>query len=237
MNMLHLIALLSILFSFSSCYQEKTESAITKIIYIDSYLVDCQGVGPQQCMRYREDPNGPWTLFYDSISGFDYQSGYQYQLEVRITPVTTPLADASSLHYTLIKILSKIKSVDRTPKPTIAEISYQEHSRGFYKMITVDTTTIATSKVRNQDPATTSCSKKQWSRISALINLLELQKIHSLEAPTKKHQFDGAPHAQLQIKTADTTYTSCPFDGGTPPAALKALVNQILSLGETVEKQ
>jgi len=77
----------------------------TKILYVDSKLVDCVGVGPQKCMLVRENPNSEWQMFYDKIEGFDFEEGTQYKLEIIITDVENPPADASSLKYTLIKIL------------------------------------------------------------------------------------------------------------------------------------
>jgi len=77
----------------------------TKILYVDSKLTDCVGVGPQKCMLVRENSDSDWQMFYDRIEGFDYQEGVQYQLEVMITNVENPPADSSSLKYTLIEIL------------------------------------------------------------------------------------------------------------------------------------
>ena len=77
----------------------------TKILYIDSKLVDCIGVGPQKCMNVREDPNSSWQNFYDQIKGFDYTEGKSYKLSVKITNVENPPADASSKKYELIEIL------------------------------------------------------------------------------------------------------------------------------------
>ena len=77
----------------------------TRILYVDSTLSDCVGVGPQKCMLTRESLNSDWQLFYDSIDGFDYQEGTQYKLNVMVTSVENPPADGSSLEYSLIEIL------------------------------------------------------------------------------------------------------------------------------------
>ena len=80
-------------------------SSETKIMYIDSKLADCVGVGPQKCMLIRENSDSDWQMFYDKIEGFDYQEGTQYKLEVIITDVENPPADSSSLKYELKKVL------------------------------------------------------------------------------------------------------------------------------------
>jgi hypothetical protein len=69
--------------------------------------VPCTGVAPQQCLRVRELPDGEWQLFYDTIAGFEYEPGFTYVVEVAVTPVANPPADASSLAYTLVRVLEK----------------------------------------------------------------------------------------------------------------------------------
>lgn len=85
---------------------ECNDSTDTKILYIDSKLVDCVGMSPQKCMLVRDNTESDWQMFYDKIEGFDYQEGIQYKIEVKIMNVENPPADASSLRYVLTKILS-----------------------------------------------------------------------------------------------------------------------------------
>ena len=79
-------------------------------LYINSQLVDCVGVGPMQCMLVRSDEQQPWTLFYQQIEGFQFEPGYRYQLTVSKEQLTNVPADASSLRYQLIKVVSKVAS-------------------------------------------------------------------------------------------------------------------------------
>ena len=78
-----------------------------KILYVDSMLVDCVGVGPMKCMKVREDPNASWQNFYDKIVGFDYTAGKSYKISVKVTDVKNPPADTSSKKYELIEILDQ----------------------------------------------------------------------------------------------------------------------------------
>ena len=48
-----------------------------------------------------------YGLFYDQIEGFNYEEGYEYEIVVEVTKVENPPADASSLKYTLIEVVSK----------------------------------------------------------------------------------------------------------------------------------
>lgn len=79
----------------------------TKTLFVDSQLATCTGVGPMQCMRVRSDASQDWTLFYDSIEGFNYEPGYTYELRVSETPVENPPADGSSIKTTLIEVVKK----------------------------------------------------------------------------------------------------------------------------------
>jgi glyoxylase-like metal-dependent hydrolase (beta-lactamase superfamily II) len=85
---------------------QKTNTTFSNL-YVDSKLVDCVGVAPQQCMLVREDADSDWEYFYDQISGFKFEKGYEYKLKIKTTEIKNPPADASSLKYTLIKVLEK----------------------------------------------------------------------------------------------------------------------------------
>lgn len=62
---------------------------------------------PQKCYQIKIDNAQEWTYFYDEIEGFKYQEGFEYALEVVVEKTENPPADASSIRYKLIKIVSK----------------------------------------------------------------------------------------------------------------------------------
>jgi heat shock protein HslJ len=76
-------------------------------LFVGPTLVDCVGVAPRQCLQVKRDPNSDWELFYDSIDGFTYEEGFEYELRVNILPVENPPADASSLQYELVELVSQ----------------------------------------------------------------------------------------------------------------------------------
>lgn len=81
---------------------------------INSYTVDCVGEAEGTCLLVQEgDKIGTedWELFYfeDSITGFDYEPGFIYNLIVRKTSVANPPMDGSSLKFELVRIVSKEK--------------------------------------------------------------------------------------------------------------------------------
>ena len=79
----------------------------TETLYVQDKLADCIGVAPMKCMQVRGQPGESWSLFYQQIEGFTFEPGYRYQLEVTKEQLTDVPADASSLRYRLIKVVSK----------------------------------------------------------------------------------------------------------------------------------
>ncbi|MGF1460237.1 MAG: DUF4377 domain-containing protein [Leptolyngbyaceae cyanobacterium] len=76
-------------------------------LYVGPEKTDCVGVGPQECLQVRYDPEDEYELFYSSIDGFMYEPGYDYELIVQKTPVENPPADASAIEWTLVDIVSQ----------------------------------------------------------------------------------------------------------------------------------
>ncbi|MGY3929436.1 Uncharacterised protein [Aeromonas encheleia] len=79
----------------------------TETLYIQDQLADCVGVAPMKCMQVRSQPGASWSLFYQQIEGFTFEPGFRYQLEVRTEQLTDVPADASSVRYQLIRVVSK----------------------------------------------------------------------------------------------------------------------------------
>jgi heat shock protein HslJ len=88
--------------------------AAGKTVYVGPYQVPCTGVAPQMCMLVREDPDKDWTMFYDQIQGFDYEPGYEYELRVQEEKLENPPADASSVRWVLVEVVSKERSLEGT---------------------------------------------------------------------------------------------------------------------------
>lgn len=81
-----------------------------ELLYVNSKKVECQALAPQKCLQIKDAKSRvyrDWENFYGSIDGFDYQEGYLYTIEVEKTTIPNVPADASSLTYTLIKVLGK----------------------------------------------------------------------------------------------------------------------------------
>jgi len=85
-----------------------------KTIYVGQRQVDCVGVAPQKCLLVKEKPGDDWTMYYDQIQGFDYEPGYEYELRIVEEEVENPPADASSIRWTLVEVVSKTRSLEGT---------------------------------------------------------------------------------------------------------------------------
>ncbi|MGH1522471.1 MAG: DUF4377 domain-containing protein [Nitrosopumilus sp.] len=98
--------------SHEGTHHEETQHSTghKKTIFVGPELSDCVGMGPQKCMMTRDSHEADWQYFYDDIEGFIHEAGYDYHIEVLITDVASPPADASSKKYELLKILSKSPS-------------------------------------------------------------------------------------------------------------------------------
>lgn len=235
-----------IVFIFTMFCFTVTACKATKIVTIKSNLIDCAGVGKQKCMQYKENGDNHWKLFYGSIEGFAYEEGYEYDLEVVIDKVANPPADDSGLKYRLKNVIRKeqnalmaVKTTDKIKSSLITKsqedltplVIYDSSSRGYYFNLAVYNEGHMTfTNQRNVSPDTKAISKADMNDLIKLISSIDLNNIATLESPTNKRQYDGAPFTSVTIYKGKEKYQSSIFDGGYPPAELEALVNKILSL-------
>lgn len=117
-------------------------------------------------------------------------------------------------------------------------VKYQSLSRNSFDYIIVSKSGVLVSKDRNlKDIDRYPISTDEWEAVNELIDAVDKESLRELEPPSKKHQYDGAPHAVLAIITGDVEYMSQTFDHGNPPQRIEALVNKVLSIMENIEKQ
>jgi len=96
--------LLLFIVSMTSCVSSR------KTLYVAAKKVSCQGVVPRKCLQVKTDMHqDDWHYFYNQIEGFSYEEGYRYKLRVKVTKLKNPPADASQLHYQLLKVIDKTK--------------------------------------------------------------------------------------------------------------------------------
>ena len=84
----------------------------TVTLYVGPQRVACVGVGERTCLLVKERPEEPWEYFYDAISGFEFEPGYNYKLLVGKRRIKRVEADGSSVAWRLIRVLEKAPSQD-----------------------------------------------------------------------------------------------------------------------------
>lgn len=104
--------------TLSTCNNNSTKNTSETILFVNNEKLDCTGVAPMKCLQIQESKTldrNDWEFFYGSIEGFDFQAGYIYKLLVKkekLDPESVP-ADASTIRYTLIKVIEKTKEVNK----------------------------------------------------------------------------------------------------------------------------
>jgi hypothetical protein len=84
-------------------------------LWVGPATVECVGgAGEQTCLQVARSDGGEFELFYDSIDGFEFEEGTAYVIDVSVTEVDDPPADASSLRYALVEVISAEPVTDDT---------------------------------------------------------------------------------------------------------------------------
>ena len=74
-----------------------------------------------------------WYGFSNIISGFEYELGFVYDIEVQKKHIKNPMADMPNEEYSLVRILSKTK----VPQETVFDITLTiSYSNGFESLVT-----------------------------------------------------------------------------------------------------
>ena len=89
----------------------------TEKLVVASRQADCIGVAPQKCLLIKRQGSEGWEFWYSGITGFDYEEGYEYVIRIKKDKIDNPPADASSIKYTLKKVISKEKKVSENMPP------------------------------------------------------------------------------------------------------------------------
>jgi hypothetical protein len=73
-------------------------------------------------------------------------------------------------------------------------------------------------------------AKSELSMLYQLVGSVDLSKINDLEVPSRRHRFDGAMLAVIEVQIGQEVYVSVPFDHDNPPSQLKPLADQLSSM-------
>jgi uncharacterized protein DUF4377 len=86
-----------------------SDASVVETLFVREGLVDCQGEAAQKCLQVRGSESEEWRSFYASIEGFEHDPSHAYELRVEVTKVPNAPADAPSLRYRLLEVVSKRK--------------------------------------------------------------------------------------------------------------------------------
>jgi len=114
---------------------------------------------------------------------------------------------------------------------------YVASTRGAYKKVVVTSDSIVTIKDHAmKDVVSKSINKSDWNQLVTASEKVSLEALNDVQAPSKKHQFDGALAANLKIIKDGKEYTSTTFDHGNPPVEIKSMVVKILMISDLDKK-
>lgn len=88
---------------------------------------DCTGVAPMKCYLVKYYNSKDWENFYAQIEGFKYEEGYRYKLLVKKTKLKNVPADAPSIKYELLRILSKKRKNANAEESSTFKLTIKEN--------------------------------------------------------------------------------------------------------------
>ena len=109
------------------------------------------------------------------------------------------------------------------------EIQYEANTRGFYNKLVLKNATISSTNDRDgkENPIVQKVTDVDWSALNDEINIVDLENLPNLKAPTEKRFYDGAAIANLKIIYKGNTYQTTDFDHGFPPMQIKRVVEMV----------
>ncbi|TXE18289.1 hypothetical protein ES692_06465 [Psychroserpens burtonensis] len=118
------------------------------------------------------------------------------------------------------------------------KINYRAVTRGSYLEIWIEGDSIKyTSDNTLKAISTHQIPKEEKEDLMKLIDELDEKTLPDLEAPSIRHQFDGAAIATLEITNGEDSYRTVAFDHGNAPKSIALLVEKMLSIKTMFEKQ
>ncbi len=181
------------------------------------------------------------SIKFDEISGTEMYCGDNVDILEKKLLKTLSKATTYRLKEGILTLQINNKDVLRAESEVFLKkqqeknniLVYEESTRGFFLELVLQENVLLIRKDRNSEKATEiKISKADMETVQSLISEIKLEKINTLEAPTKKRHFDGATHARLTITKNGKQYKGASFDGGHPPKELEALIYTILSLSK-----
>lgn len=114
-------------------------------------------------------------------------------------------------------------------------IEYSALSRGYFKEIKINKSTITVKNDRASKAVTKPYDENVWKNVMAKLDSIDVKTLPNLVAPTQKRLFDGAPHAVFKVTIDGKTYTTSSFDHGFPPKEIESICNKIIEISDKIK--
>ena len=76
----------------------------------------------------------------------------------------------------------------------------------------------------------------EWNSLLKSLETVNLEGLNEIKPPSVRHQFDGAPIANLKVIRGNKTYQSSSFDHGNPPQEIKDVVDKMIAASDLLKK-
>lgn len=120
------------------------------------------------------------------------------------------------------------------PKHVYDKIEYKSITRGLSEYILVERKNKKQVQLiytkNNQEVTNRALDKKELQDIFDRLKYLDVNNIHQLDVPSKKHQYDGAMITTISITAQQKLFKSPSFDHDNPPKKLLPLIHYLKSL-------
>lgn len=138
-----------------------------------------------------------------------------------------------------ILILVIIAGSLKTCKPPSANqeevvaVEYRAHTRGYSYKVEINQDQLIRFQNGSSDSLT--LNSAQWRRVQQIAREIDLSQLSDLETETSGQALDRNAIVVLTIYTEDKDFESPQFDHGSPPKALKKLVDAVMELAQKLE--
>lgn len=145
------------------------------------------------------------------------------------------------MKYLLVIVISisMLKACSQeTNDQDLKTLTYTASTRGYYFQVLIEPT--AVSVLSDRDGNNTQkflLEEEDWQELKRLLKTISLKELNKLVVPSEGRAIDRAAIASLKVKLSREEFESLPFDHGNPPTAIKEIIDKILQLSESVERQ
>ncbi len=112
--------------------EDNIKSKIIVVLKVNANEVDCFGAhGKQKCLQIKElGKDNYWQNQYEGIEGFDFKTGYVYNLQVEKIILKNPPQDVGDTFYKLLKVIKKEKPITDAMLSDYATLTVTKIQRG-----------------------------------------------------------------------------------------------------------